>query len=72
MLPTPTALPPGAPMINLNAADYRLWEYTDWAIQAWNYEPNLGLMIQIAIIVIAVVAFVWLMIRLLQDTMSEE
>ena len=72
MLPTPTPMPQGVPMINLNAGDYRIWQFTDEAIQIWNYDHNLGLMIQIGIIVIIVVVFVALMIRLLQNTMSEE
>lgn len=72
MLPTPTPMPPGVPMIELNAGNFRLWEMTDEAIQTLNYDPNFMLMIQIGIIVVAVVVFVALVIRLLQNTMSEE
>lgn len=70
MPPTPTALPPGSPMITLNASDWRIWNYTDEAIQAWNFHPNLGTVIQIAIIIIIIVAFVGLMIRLVQGYMN--
>jgi hypothetical protein len=72
MLPTPTPLPPGAPMVTLNAGNYRIWQFTDEAIQVWNFDRNLGLMIQVGILVLIVIVFVAMMIHLLQNTMSEE
>ena len=72
MLPTPTPFPDVAPAINLDAGDYRIWQFADDAIQVWNFEPNFGLMVQVAIVAILVVGFVTLLIRLIQEIMSEE
>lgn len=72
MLPTPTAMPPGAPMVTLNAGDYRIWQFTDEAIQVWNYEPNLGLMFQVGILIVIVVVFVVIIIGLVQSMTEQE
>ena len=73
MFPTPTPLPvpPVAP-ITFDAGNYRIWQFADEAIQVWNYEPNLGPVIQIAIIVAIVIIFVVLLTHLIQNTMDEE
>lgn len=71
MLPTPTFMPPGSPMINLTASDWRIWNYTDEAIQIWHFYPNLGTVIQMAVVIIIIVAFVGLMIKLVQGYMNE-
>lgn len=73
MQPTPTALPPvNAPLITINPDDYRIWQFADEAIQIWNHQPNFGLIVQWAIIIIITVAFVALMIKLLQGVMEQE
>ena len=73
MIPTPTPLPPPevAP-ITINASDYRIWQFADDAIQLWNYDPNIGTAIQIVVVVALVMAFVLLLMFLIQDIMSEE
>ena len=69
--PTPYAYQTVEYITALNPSDWSIWNYTDEAIQIWNYDPNLGLVVQVGIIVVIVVIFVALMIRLIQDTMSE-
>lgn len=72
MLPTPTALPPAVSQLTaLHGSDWTIWHYTDEAIQVWNYYPNLGLIIQISVIIVIIVAFVILLTRLIQGYMSD-
>jgi hypothetical protein len=71
MLPTPTPLPPGSPMVNLTTSDWRIWSFTDEAIQVWHFYPSLGTVIQFAVLIILIVAFVALMIKLVQAYMNE-
>lgn len=73
MLPTPTAMPVvSEPIITISSDSFRIWEFTDEAVQIWNHQPNFGLMIQWGIIIAIVATFVVLMIHLLQKTMDQE
>lgn len=70
--PTPTPLAYAVHQyVTINPNDWAIWQFADESINYWNYYHNLGLVIQIAIIVIMVIAFVVLMIRLIQQTMNE-
>lgn len=72
-IPTPTAYAYEITeyITALNPSDYSIWNFTDEAIQIWNYDPNLGLVVQVGIIVVIVVIFVALMIRLVGDTSEQ-
>jgi len=70
--PTPYAFETVERITTLNAGDWSIWNYADDAINIWNYEPNLGLVIQTAVIVILVVAFMMILIRELQKIQDEK
>lgn len=73
MQPTPTPFAyETVEYITLNSEEWRIWSFTDDAINVWNYNPTLGVVIQTAIIVILIIAFVVLITRLIQEMMSEE
>jgi len=61
---TPTPLPPmvGTPMININAADWGIWQYTGYALQSWNRLESGTDVIQIAVLIVIVIGFVSLLI----------
>lgn len=72
-MPTPTAFPPATELlIVVDPADWQIWNFTDEAIQVWNFEPNLGLVIQVSIIIILVVAYVAMLIKLIQQLMDKD
>jgi hypothetical protein len=72
MLPTPTPLPPvvATPAFTIDPADWSIWNATDEAIQIWNYDYRVGLVVQTFILVLLIVGFVWLMMYLIQNTME--
>ena len=55
----------------LNASDWSIWNYADDAINIWNYEPNLGLVIQTAVLLVLVVAFVMILIKEIKKLQDE-
>jgi ABC-type sulfate transport system permease component len=72
--PTPTPLPdvPLAPVV-IDAARWRIWEYTDEAIMIWQQmqERNMGTVIQIAVLLVMVIFFVVYLTRLAQSLTNE-
>jgi hypothetical protein len=62
--PTPYAFEALAPRITaINPSDWGIWNYTDEAINIWNYNSAVGAVIQTAVIIILVSAFVMLLMR---------
>lgn len=63
--PTPTMLPPAPPApILINAANWRIWKFTDESIMVWQQmTPARTQVLQIAILLvvicIGVAAFIW-------------
>lgn len=70
-IPTPTAYPAGASLINPLPVP-SLWDYTDEAITMWNYDPNAGSVVQLAIIVVMVIGYVYMLITLIQRLMDND
>lgn len=71
-IPTPTPFAYGTidHGITINSSDYRIWSFADDAINVWNYNPAVGQVIQTAIIIILVIAFVSVIrsnLQMLQD-----
>jgi hypothetical protein len=72
--PTPTPLPaaPVAPVV-IDAAQWRIWEYTDEALMFWNQANawHVGTVIQIAVLLVMVIFFVVYLTRLAQSLTNE-
>lgn len=72
--PTPTPLPPPpiAPVV-VNANAWRIWNFADDAVTMWNsyLGHSRAQVLQIAIIVVLVILFVFLLINWLQTITDE-
>lgn len=64
--PTPFAYEVTEYITALNPTDYSVWSFADDAINVWNYQPGFGQMVQVAILIILVIAFLMILIRELQ------
>lgn len=73
MLPTPTPFPDvvATPAININAGDWRIWNYTDEAVQIWNRMGDGATVIQIAVIIVIVISFVAYLAMAIQSLKDE-
>lgn len=64
--PTPYAYEVTEYITALSPSDYSAWKFADDAINVWNYQPGFGQMVQVAIVIILVIAFLVILIRELQ------
>lgn len=69
-VPTPTMYAEATPIVVLDQADYTLWNYTDEAINVWNYFPPVAPVLQIMVILVIVVGWVAFMGKLIQTIMD--
>lgn len=70
--PTPYAFGTSQYVMEVETSNWRIWSVTDDAINVWNYEPSIGVVIQTAIIIILVVVFIMLLIKELQNIQNGE
>lgn len=67
ILPTPTPIANASEaLINITAAEFRIWRFAPDIVQYWNYanrEFSAGLVIQIAVITVMIIALVPLVMR---------
>lgn len=71
--PTPYSPPAGTPVIQINVDDFGLWEYAPQALNVWNtVGSERTQMLQIAIIIILIVATVVLLPRLIKWSIMQE
>jgi len=70
--PTPLAAAPVAPVV-LNAAQWRIWQFTDEAIMLWNQSNrwHVGHVFQIAAILIIVIFFAWYVVSQTRNLTQE-
>lgn len=65
---TPTALPQLVAPITINAANYRIWKFTDEALTLWQMAtPTRTQVFQIAILVVILIVFVFLATKWIQS-----
>jgi hypothetical protein len=61
--PTPYAFVVTERITAIDASDWSIWQFTDEAINIWNYSPVVAPVIQTAVIVILIIAFIMLLMR---------
>lgn len=71
---TPTPLPPaGTPQVIIEASNWRIWRFADEAIMVWQQGKiyHADLVVQLGIILIIIIAFVYLTRKWLQGISNE-
>jgi hypothetical protein len=71
--PTPTPLPPApaAPVV-VSAANWKIWKFADDAIMVWQQiGPSRTQVFQVAVILVIVIAFIWLVMKWVQGLTKE-
>ena len=70
--PTPTALPQATAQVAIQASNYRIWRYTDEALTLWQMAtPARTQVLQVAILMLIIIAFVFLAIKWLKSLTNE-
>jgi len=70
-LPTPTALPPGVPIVMLDPHNFNMWSRTGDMIQVWNYSQATGVLVQTGVLIILIGAFLSMCLMYLNKIQEE-
>ena len=70
--PTPTIIPMATAQVAIQASSYRIWKYTDEALMLWQMAtPARTQVLQVAILILIIIAFVFLAIKWIQGLTNE-
>jgi hypothetical protein len=70
--PTPTLMPMATAQVAIQSSSYRIWKFTDDAIMLWQWAtPARTQVIQVAILMLILIAFAFLAIKWIQSLTNE-